>query len=216
MEMLSEHTLEGWFEGYVLTGRHGFFSTYEAFVHVIDSMFNQHAKWLEKSKNELAWRAPVPSINILITSLVWRQDHNGFTHQDPGFLDVVTNKSPDVVRIYLPPDANCLLSVTDHCLRSRDYVNVIVADKQDHLQYLNMDEAVEHCTKGIGIWDWASTDDGAEPDVVWLARAILRPWNRSPPVQILQQHFPRPKDPLRQRRRSLPPHARDRASARAL
>src|SRR5476651_2025142 len=158
MEMLSEHTLEGWFEGYVLTGRHGLFSTYEAFVHIIDSMFNQHAKWLEKSKKELDWRAPVPSINILITSLVWRQDHNGFTHQDPGFLDVVTNKSPDVVRIYLPPDANCLLSVADHCLRSRDYINVIVADKQDHLQYLTMEEAVTHCTKGIGIWDWASTD----------------------------------------------------------
>jgi xylulose-5-phosphate/fructose-6-phosphate phosphoketolase len=148
MEMLSEHTLEGWFEGYVLTGRHGLFSTYEAFVHVIDSMFNQHAKWLEKSKLELDWRAPVPSINILITSLVWRQDHNGFTHQDPGFLDVVTNKSPDVVRIYLPPDANCLLSVTDHCLRSRDYVNVIVADKQDHLQYLTMDEAVDALHQG--------------------------------------------------------------------
>ena len=142
MEMLSEHTLEGWFEGYVLTGRHGLFSSYEAFIHIIDSMFNQHAKWLEKSKMELSWRAPVPSINILITSLVWRQDHNGFTHQDPGFLDVVTNKSPDVVRIYLPPDANCLLSVADHCLRSRDYVNVIVADKQEHLQYLSMDDAV--------------------------------------------------------------------------
>ena len=138
MEMLSEHTLEGWFEGYVLTGRHGLFATYEAFVHVIDSMFNQHAKWLEKAKLELDWRAPVPSINLLITSLVWRQDHNGFTHQDPGFLDVVTNKSPEVVRIYLPPDANCLLSVADHCLRSRDYVNVIVADKQPHLQYLDM------------------------------------------------------------------------------
>jgi len=142
MEMLSEHTLEGWFEGYVLTGRHGFFATYEAFVHVIDSMFNQHAKWLEKSKLELGWRAPVPSLNLLITSLVWRQDHNGFTHQDPGFLDVVTNKSPEVVRIYLPPDANCLLSVADHCLRSRDYVNVIVADKQPHLQYLDMASAV--------------------------------------------------------------------------
>src|SRR5580765_1384870 len=161
MEMLSEHTLEGWFEGYVLTGRHGFFSTYEAFVHVIDSMFNQHAKWLEKSKKDLDWRSPVPSINLLITSLVWRQDHNGFTHQDPGFLDVVTNKSPDVVRIYLPPDANCLLSVADHCLRSRDYVNVIVSDKQPHLQYLTMEQAVVHCTKGIGIWEWASTDDGA-------------------------------------------------------
>jgi xylulose-5-phosphate/fructose-6-phosphate phosphoketolase len=147
MEMLSEHTLEGWFEGYVLTGRHGFFSTYESFVHVIDSMFNQHAKWLEKSK-ELGWRAPIASIYLLITSLVWRQDHNGFTHQDPGFLDVVTNKSPDVVRIYLPPDANCLLSVADHCLRSKDYYNVIVADKQPHLTFLDMDAAVEHCTKG--------------------------------------------------------------------
>jgi xylulose-5-phosphate/fructose-6-phosphate phosphoketolase len=166
MEMLSEHTLEGWFEGYVLTGRHGFFSTYEAFVHIIDSMFNQHAKWLEKSKLELRWRAPISSINLLITSLVWRQDHNGFTHQDPGFLDVVTNKSPHVTRIYLPPDANCLLSVTSHCLESTNYVNVIVADKAPHLQYLTMDEAVKHCTKGIGIWDFASTDAGDEPDVV--------------------------------------------------
>jgi xylulose-5-phosphate/fructose-6-phosphate phosphoketolase len=166
MEILSEHTLEGWFEGYVLTGRHGFFSTYESFVHIIDSMFNQHAKWLEKSKLELRWRAPISSINLLITSLVWRQDHNGFTHQDPGFLDVVTNKSPEVTRIYLPPDANCLLSVGDHCLRSTNYVNVIVADKAPHLQYLDMDAAVKHCTKGIGIWDWASNDAGEEPDVV--------------------------------------------------
>jgi len=189
MEMLSEHTLEGWFEGYVLTGRHGFFSTYEAFVHVIDSMFNQHAKWLEKSKNELDWRAPVPSINILITSLVWRQDHNGFTHQDPGFLDVVTNKSADVVRIYLPPDANCLLSVTDHCLRSRDYVNVIVADKQDHLQYLTMEEAVTHCTKGIGIWDWASTDDGAEPDVVMACAGDIATMESVAAVSILKERF---------------------------
>jgi xylulose-5-phosphate/fructose-6-phosphate phosphoketolase len=189
MEMLSEHTLEGWFEGYVLTGRHGFLSTYEAFVHVIDSMFNQHAKWLEKSKNELAWRAPVPSVNLLITSLVWRQDHNGFTHQDPGFLDVVTNKSPDVVRIYLPPDANCLLSVTDHCLRSRDYVNVIVADKQEHLQYLSMDEAVTHCTKGIGIWDFASTDDGEEPDVVVACAGDIPTMEALAAVQILKEHF---------------------------
>jgi xylulose-5-phosphate/fructose-6-phosphate phosphoketolase len=150
----------------VLTGRHGFFSSYEAFVHIIDSMFNQHAKWLEKSKLELRWRASIPSINLLITSLVWRQDHNGFTHQDPGFLDVVTNKSPEVTRIYLPPDANCLLSVGDHCLRSKDYINVIVADKAPHLQYLSMDDAVLHCTKGIGIWDFASNDAGAEPDVV--------------------------------------------------
>ncbi|MGB8731882.1 MAG: phosphoketolase family protein, partial [Candidatus Sulfotelmatobacter sp.] len=190
MEMLSEHTLEGWFEGYVLTGRHGLFSTYEAFVHVIDSMFNQHAKWLEKSKKEISWRAPVPSINILITSLVWRQDHNGFTHQDPGFLDVVTNKSPDIVRIYLPPDANCLLSVADHCLRSRDYVNVIVADKQDHLQYLNMDEAVTHCTKGIGIWDWASTDDGTDPDVVMACAGDIATMESLAAVQILNKHFP--------------------------
>jgi len=189
MEMLSEHTLEGWFEGYVLTGRHGLFSTYEAFVHVIDSMFNQHAKWLEKSKKELDWRAPVPSINILITSLVWRQDHNGFTHQDPGFLDVVTNKSRDVVRIYLPPDANCLLSVADHCLRSRDYVNVIVADKQEHLQYLTMADAVTHCTKGIGIWDWASTDDGADPDAVMACAGDIATMEALAAVEILKQHF---------------------------
>jgi xylulose-5-phosphate/fructose-6-phosphate phosphoketolase len=190
MEMLSEHTLEGWFEGYVLTGRHGFFSTYEAFVHVIDSMFNQHAKWLEKAKNELTWRAPIPSVNLLITSLVWRQDHNGFTHQDPGFLDVVTNKSPDVVRIYLPPDANCLLSVTDHCLRSRDYVNVVVADKQPHLQYLDMNAAVNHCTKGIGIWDWASTDDGFEPDLVLACAGDVATMEGLAAVTILKEHFP--------------------------
>ena len=165
MEMLSEHTLQGWLEGYLLTGRHGLFHTYEAFAHVIDSMFNQHAKWLDICKNEVPWRAPVSSLNILLSSVVWRQDHNGFSHQDPGFIDLVTNKSPDVTRIYLPPDANCLLSVADHCLRSKDYVNVIVADKQMHLQYLTMDEAVKHCTKGIGIWDWASNDDqGTEPD----------------------------------------------------
>jgi xylulose-5-phosphate/fructose-6-phosphate phosphoketolase len=190
MEMLSEHTLEGWFEGYVLTGRHGFFSSYEAFIHIIDSMFNQHAKWLEKSKKELDWRAPVPSINFLITSLVWRQDHNGFTHQDPGFLDVVTNKSPDVVRIYLPPDANCLLSVTDHCLRSRDYVNVIVADKQEHLQYLTMEDAVTHCTKGIGIWDWASSDDGEEPDAVMACAGDIPTMESLAAAAILKERFP--------------------------
>lgn len=167
MEMLSEHTLEGWYEGYVLTGRHGFFSTYEAFVHVIDSMYNQHAKWLAISE-EIPWRAPIASINMLITSTVWRQDHNGFTHQDPGFLDVVVNKNPEVTRIYLPPDANCLLSVADHCLRSRNDINVIVADKQNHLQYLTMDDAVKHCTKGLGIWDWASNDQGREPDLVMV------------------------------------------------
>lgn len=165
MEMLSEHTVEGWLEGYLLSGRHGLINSYEPFVHVVDSMFNQHAKWLEKC-NLLPWRARIASLNLLITALVWRQDHNGFTHQDPGFLDVVANKSPEVVRIYLPPDANCLLSVADHCLRSTNYVNVIVADKQVHLQYLDMDEAVTHCTKGAGIWSWASNDQGTEPDVV--------------------------------------------------
>jgi xylulose-5-phosphate/fructose-6-phosphate phosphoketolase len=154
--------LEGWLEGYLLTGRHGFFSTYEAFAHVIDSMVNQHCKWLEKS-NEVPWRAKVSSLNLLITSTVWRQDHNGFSHQDPGLLDVVANKSPEVVRIYLPPDANCLLSVGDHCLRSTGYVNVIVADKQPHLQYLEMDAAIRHCVKGIGIWDWPATTMGASP-----------------------------------------------------
>ncbi|MBP0592249.1 phosphoketolase family protein [Paraburkholderia sp. LEh10] len=190
MEMLSEHTLEGWLEGYTLTGRHGLLATYEAFVHVIDSMFNQHAKWLEKAKRELRWRQPVPSLNLLITSLVWRQDHNGFTHQDPGFLDVVTNKSPDVVRIYLPPDANCLLSVADHCLRSRDYVNVIVADKQPHLQYLDMKAAVTHCTKGIGIWDWASTDQGHEPDVVIASAGDIPTMEALAAVEILKAKFP--------------------------
>jgi xylulose-5-phosphate/fructose-6-phosphate phosphoketolase len=190
MEMLSEHTLEGWFEGYVLTGRHGFFSSYEAFVHIIDSMFNQHAKWLEKSKLETRWRAPVSSINLLITSLVWRQDHNGFTHQDPGFLDVVTNKSPEVTRIYLPPDGNCLLSVTDHCLRSVNYVNVIVADKALHLQYLTMDAAVEHCTKGIGIWDWASSDAGEEPDAVIACAGDIPTSEGLAAVAILREHCP--------------------------
>ncbi len=190
MEMLSEHTLEGWFEGYVLTGRHGFFSSYEAFVHIIDSMFNQHAKWLEKSKLELRWRAPISSINLLITSLVWRQDHNGFTHQDPGFLDVVTNKSPEVTRIYLPPDANCLLSVGDHCLRSTNYINVIVADKAAHLQYLDMDAAVKHCTKGIGIWDFASNDDGAEPDVVMACAGDIPTSESLAAVAILRERCP--------------------------
>ncbi|HZQ45088.1 MAG TPA: phosphoketolase family protein [Acidobacteriaceae bacterium] len=190
MEMLSEHTLEGWFEGYVLTGRHGFFSSYEAFIHIIDSMFNQHAKWIEKSKKELRWRAPISSINLLITSLVWRQDHNGFSHQDPGFLDVVTNKSPDVVRIYLPPDANCLLSVADHCLRSVDYYNVIVADKQPHLVFLSMQEAVLHCTKGIGIWDWASTDNGEEPDAVLACAGDIATMEALAAVAILKEKIP--------------------------
>ncbi|HWB33516.1 MAG TPA: phosphoketolase family protein [Acidobacteriaceae bacterium] len=190
MEMLSEHTLEGWLEGYLLTGRHGLFSSYESFVHIIDSMYNQHAKWLEKSKLELSWRAPISSLNLLITSLVWRQDHNGFTHQDPGFLDVVANKSPEVTRIYLPPDANCLLSVADHCLRSTDYVNVIVADKQPHLTYLTMDQAIEHCTKGIGIWDFASTDDGAEPDVVMACAGDIPTAESLAAAAILRERCP--------------------------
>jgi xylulose-5-phosphate/fructose-6-phosphate phosphoketolase len=165
IEMLSEHTMEGMLEGYLLTGRHGFLSTYESFVHVIDSMFNQHAKWLEMCRH-LSWRQAIASLNLLITSTVWRQDHNGFTHQDPGFLDVVVNKSANVTRIYLPPDVNTLLSVANHCLSSQNYVNVIVCDKQKHLQYLDMDAAIVHCSKGIGIWDWASNDEGGEPDVV--------------------------------------------------
>ncbi|MCX5772550.1 MAG: phosphoketolase family protein [Candidatus Hydrogenedentes bacterium] len=189
MEILSEHTLEGWLEGYLLTGRHGLLASYEAFVHVIDSMFNQHAKWLEKSR-DVSWRAPVPSLNILVTSLVWRQDHNGFSHQDPGFLDLVTNKSAKVTRIYLPPDANCLLSVADHCLRSTDYVNVIVSDKQPHLQYLNMEQAIQHCAKGIGIWDWASTDDGMEPDVVLACAGDIPTMESLAAVALLREHFP--------------------------
>jgi xylulose-5-phosphate/fructose-6-phosphate phosphoketolase len=190
MEMLSEHTLEGWLEGYILTGRHGLFNTYEAFVHIIDSMYNQHAKWLEKSKLELDWRAPVSSLNLLISSLVWRQDHNGFTHEDPGFLDVVSNKSANVTRIYLPPDANCLLSVADHCLRSENYVNVIVSDKQPHLVYLDMDAAVIHCTKGIGIWEWASNDGGAEPDVVVASAGDILTQEALAAIQILRENFP--------------------------
>lgn len=190
MEMLSEHTLEGWLEGYLLTGRHGFLNSYESFIHIIDSMFNQHAKWLESSKKELSWRAPISSLNLLISSLVWRQDHNGFTHQDPGFLDVVTNKSPAVTRIYLPPDANCLLSVADHCFRSKDYVNVIVADKQSHLQYLDMEKAINHCTKGIGIWDWASTDDGEEPDVVMACAGDIPTMEALAAIAILRGLFP--------------------------
>ncbi len=189
MEMLSEHTLEGWLEGYLLTGRHGFFSTYEAFVHVIDSMFNQHAKWLAMSK-AVPWRAPVSSLNLLITSTVWRQDHNGFTHQDPGFLDVVVNKSADVTRIYLPPDVNCLLTVADHCLKSTDYINVIVCDKQKHLQFLDMDAAIKHCTKGIGIWEWASNDQGCEPDLVIASAGDIPTKEALAAVMLLREAFP--------------------------
>jgi xylulose-5-phosphate/fructose-6-phosphate phosphoketolase len=190
MEILSEHTLEGWAEGYVLTGRHVFFASYEAFFHVIDSMFNQHAKWLEKCKTEVAWRASVPSLNLLVTSTVWRQDHNGFTHQDPGFLDVVTNKSARVTRIYLPPDANCLLSVADHCLRSVDYVNVIVADKQLHVQYLDAAAAARHCAKGVDVWTWASTDAGAEPDVVMASAGDVVTAEALAATAILRERFP--------------------------
>jgi xylulose-5-phosphate/fructose-6-phosphate phosphoketolase len=189
MEMLSEHTLEGWLEAYLLTGRHGFFSTYESFAHVIDSMVSQHAKWLEIC-NHIHWREEISSLNILITSTVWRQDHNGFTHQDPGFLDVILNKSPEVVRIYLPPDVNSLLSVASHCLKSENYVNVIVSDKQMHLQYHDMDAAVRNCTKGIDIWEWASTDAGVEPDVV-LATAGDIPTKESLAASVmLRENFP--------------------------
>ncbi len=194
MEMLSEHTLEGWLEGYLLTGRHGFFASYEAFIHIISSMFNQHAKWLDICKKEVSWRAPVSSLNILLSSVVWRQDHNGFSHQDPGFIDVVTNKSADVTRIYFPPDANCLLSVADHCLKSKDYVNVIIADKQNHLQYLTMDRAVKHCTKGIGIWDWASNDDcgtqADEPDVIMACCGDIPTMESLAATAILREEFP--------------------------
>jgi xylulose-5-phosphate/fructose-6-phosphate phosphoketolase len=189
MEMLSEHTLQGWLEGYLLTGRHGFFSTYEAFAHVIDSMFNQHAKWLSIC-NDIHWREEVPSLNILITSTVWRQDHNGFTHQDPGFIDVVLNKSPDVVRIYMPPDVNTLLSVADHCLRSKNYINVIVCDKQSHLQYHTMDDAIKNCTKGIDIWEWASNDRGVEPDVVMVTAGDIPTQESLAASCMLREHFP--------------------------
>jgi xylulose-5-phosphate/fructose-6-phosphate phosphoketolase len=189
MELLSEHTLEGWLEGYLLSGRHGLIASYEAFIHVIASMFNQHAKWLEKS-GEVSWRAPVSSLNILISSVVWRQDHNGFSHQDPGFLDLVANKRSKVTRIYLPPDANCLLSVMRHCLESTDYVNVVVADKQPHLQYLSMDEAVIHCTKGAGIWEWASTDAGQEPDAVLACAGDVLTAEALAAAALLREYLP--------------------------
>lgn len=189
LEMLSENTVEGMLEGYLLTGRHGFISSYEAFIHVIDSMFNQHAKWLTIC-NHLPWRDKIASLNILVTSTVWRQDHNGFTHQDPGFLDVVVNKSADVTRIYLPPDINCLLSVADHCLRSENYVNVIVSDKQKHLQYLTMEEAITHCTKGIGRWDPACSDQGTEPDVVMASAGDIPTQESLAAISLLRQEFP--------------------------
>jgi xylulose-5-phosphate/fructose-6-phosphate phosphoketolase len=190
MEMLSEHTLVGWLEGYLLTGRHGFFHTYEAFAHVIDSMFNQHAKWLDISKNHVPWRAPVASENILLSSTVWRQDHNGFSHQDPGFIDLVTNKSPSVTRVYLPPDVNTLLSVADHCLRSTDYINVIVADKQKHLQFTTVDEAVAHCAKGLGIWPKFSNDAGQDPDVVMVGCGDVATMEALAATAILRERVP--------------------------
>jgi len=189
MEVLSEHMCQGWLEGYLLAGRHGFFSCYEAFIHIVDSMFNQHAKWLKVTRN-IPWRRPIASLNYLLTSHVWRQDHNGFTHQDPGFIDHVVNKKADVVRVYLPPDANTLLSVADHCLRSRNYVNVIVAGKQPSLQWLDMETAVEHCTAGVGIWTWASNDQGSEPDVVMACAGDVPTLETLAAVDLLRQHFP--------------------------
>ncbi|RFU19542.1 phosphoketolase family protein [Geodermatophilus marinus] len=189
MEILSEHTCQGWLEGYLLTGRHGFFSCYEAFIHIVDSMVNQHAKWL-KTTNGIPWRRPIASLNYLLTSHVWRQDHNGFSHQDPGFIDHVVNKKADVIRVYLPPDANTLLSVADHCLRTRQYVNVVVAGKQRALQYLDMQQAIVHCTKGIGIWDWASSDAGTRPDVVMACAGDVPTMETLAAVEILRAWFP--------------------------
>jgi len=189
MEVLSENMCQGWLEGYLLTGRHGLFSCYEAFIHIVDSMFNQHAKWLKVSRN-LPWRKPIASLNYLLTSHVWRQDHNGNSHQDPGFLDVVANKTAEIVRIYLPPDANTLLSVTDHCLKSRNYINVIVAGKQPEMQWLDMDAAIKHCTAGLGIWQWASNDEGFEPDVVMACAGDVPTLETIAAVQILREHLP--------------------------
>jgi xylulose-5-phosphate/fructose-6-phosphate phosphoketolase len=189
MEILSEHTCQGWLEGYLITGRHGFFSCYEAFIHIVDSMFNQHAKWLNVTR-EIPWRRPIASLNYLLTSHVWRQDHNGFSHQDPGFLDVVMNKKPEVVRVYLPPDANTLLYVADQCLRSRNFVNVIVAGKQEQAQWLDMDQAIKHCTPGVGIWQWASNDQGAEPDVVLACAGDVPTLEVLAAVDLIRQLLP--------------------------
>jgi xylulose-5-phosphate/fructose-6-phosphate phosphoketolase len=187
--MLSEHQCQGWLEGYLLTGRHGLFNTYEAFTHIVDSMFNQHAKWLKVTRG-LAWRRPIASLNYLLASHVWRQDHNGFTHQDPGFIDHAVNKKAEVVRVYLPPDANCLLTVIDHCLRSRHYVNIVVAGKHAAPQWLKMDDAVEHCAAGIGIWPWASSDENAEPDLVMAAAGDVPTVESLAAVAILRHHLP--------------------------
>ena len=190
MEILSEHTCQGWLEGYLLTGRHGLFSSYEAFIHIVDSMFNQHAKWLKTTGKEIPWRAPIASLNYLLSSHVWRQDHNGFSHQDPGFVDHAVNKKADVIRVYLPPDANTLLSVADHCLRSRNYINIIVAGKQPALQYLDMDAAVKHCTAGIGIWEWASNDKRSEPDVIMACAGDIPTLESLAAVHWLRQNVP--------------------------
>jgi xylulose-5-phosphate/fructose-6-phosphate phosphoketolase len=189
MEVLSEHMCQGWLEGYLLTGRHGLFNCYEAFIHIVDSMFNQHAKWLKVTR-DIPWRRPLPSLNYLLSSHVWRQDHNGFSHQDPGFIDHVANKKAEIVRIYLPPDANTLLSVADHCLRSRHYVNVIVAGKQPALDYLPMDDAIAHCTRGLGVWDWASNDDGDEPDVVMACAGDIPTLETLAAAALLREHLP--------------------------
>ena len=190
MEILSEHTCQGWLEGYLLTGRHGLFSCYEAFIHIIDSMLNQHAKWLKVTSQEIPWRRPIASLNYLLTSHVWRQDHNGFSHQDPGFIDYVANKKAEIIRVYLPPDANTLLCVTDTCLRSRNQINVIVAGKQPTLQYLNMDQAIKHCRAGIGIWEWASNDRGGEPDVVMACAGDVPTMETLAAVSLLRTYFP--------------------------
>jgi xylulose-5-phosphate/fructose-6-phosphate phosphoketolase len=189
MEVLSEHLCQGWLEGYLLTGRHGLFSCYEAFIHIVDSMVNQHAKWLKVTR-DIPWRRPISSLNYLLTSHVWRQDHNGFSHQDPGFIDHVVNKKADVVRVYLPPDANCLLSVMDHCLRSENYINVVIAGKQPALQYLDMEAAMNHCAAGIGIWEWASNDEDEEPDVVMACAGDVPALETLAAVAILRQRFP--------------------------
>jgi xylulose-5-phosphate/fructose-6-phosphate phosphoketolase len=190
VEVLSEHLCQGWLEGYLLSGRHGLFSCYEAFIHIVDSMFNQHAKWLKVTR-DIPWRQPIASLNYLLTSHVWRQDHNGFSHQDPGFIDHVVNKKADIIRVYLPPDANTLLSVTDHCLRSKNYVNVIVAGKQPALQWLNMDAAIKHCTAGLGIWEWASNDDNGEPDVIMACAGDIPTLETLAAVDLLRQYFPK-------------------------
>jgi xylulose-5-phosphate/fructose-6-phosphate phosphoketolase len=190
IEVLSEHLCQGWLEGYLLTGRHGLFNSYEAFIHIVDSMFNQHAKWLKVTR-QLPWRAKIASLNYLLSSHVWRQDHNGFTHQDPGFIDLACNKKAEIVRVYLPPDANCLLSVMDHCLRSRQYVNIVVAGKHSAPQWLSMDGAVQHCSEGIGVWKWASNDDGGEPDVVMAAAGDVPTLEILAAISILRGLLPK-------------------------